>query len=150
MKSFGVFLLLCITLLFIGNRVYDANREPEITGSFSIMASASPKKANIIELQEMYGKSKELYKKDKKERHAGGEFAFHSFRIYYGEYGSLLESYKELKDIRMSNIDHFEVVWKDDNQAIINVIPPNRSDENVAIETYEFDFPDQTLTKQED
>ncbi|HSP21261.1 MAG TPA: hypothetical protein VLQ20_02925 [Planococcus sp. (in: firmicutes)] len=143
-KVLGIILLLAATLLFIGNRAYEFSEKPEITGSFSIRTSASPGQSNIIEIIEMYddgGPGNPLHQ-DSESR------GFHSLRIYYGEYGSLLEKYKEITDIRMPEIDYFDVVWTGEGQVAINVMHRNEAGEIFVFESYHFDFLTDTLTRQ--
>ena len=145
LKNTIIFLLLFIVLLLFGCQPDDSNGESEIIGSFSIQTSASPNHMNIIEIQEMY-------KEDNVGLHATFEPMFHSLRIYYGEYGSLLEDYVVVEGIRMGYIDYFEVVWTDDDHVTINVMPRNDVVENDVVQTYEvesyeFDFTTGTLTQ---
>ena len=100
---------------------------------------------NIIELQEMY-------KEDNVGLHASGESMFHSLRLYYGEYGSLLEDYVVIEEIRMAYIDYFEVVWTDNDHVTINVMPRDDVVENdevqtFEVESYKFDFVNETLSR---
>lgn len=142
-KVLGVILLLFAGLLFIGNRVYEFTEKPEITGSFSIRTSASPGQVNIIEIVEMYddgGPGNPLHQDSDSK-------GFHSLRIQYGEYGTLLEKYKELTAIQMPKIDYFDVVWTGDQQVFINVIQRNEAGENFVSESYHFDFLTDTLSK---
>ena len=115
-KNLIALLLLCSMLLLLGCQSSSLSEEPEITGSFSIQTSASPNQTNIIEIQEMYTE-------DNVGLHASGESMFHSLRIYYGEYGNLLEKYVVVEGIRMYNIDYFDVVWTDEDHVTINVMP---------------------------
>ncbi|MFD1030184.1 hypothetical protein [Metaplanococcus flavidus] len=145
LKNSMLFLLLCSTLLLLGCQPEDPDGESEIIGSFSIQTSASPNQMNIIEIQEMY-------KEDNVGLHATYEPMFHSLRIYYGEYGSLLEDYVVVERIRMHSIDYFEMVWTDDDHVTINVMPRDDVvDHGVAqtyeVETYEFDFATGALSK---
>ncbi|WP_033542885.1 hypothetical protein [Planococcus sp. CAU13] len=135
------FLLLFTVLLLFGCQ----SDEAEIKSSFSIKTSVSPNQKNIIEIQEMS-------KEDNVGLHASGRPMFHSLRIYYGEYGSLLEDFVVLEEIRMPSIDYFDVVWTDDENVTINVIPRDDTviDNEVQtyeVETYEFDFATETLSK---
>ena len=144
-KVLGIILLLFAGLLFIGNRVYEFTEKPEITGSFSIRTSASPGQVNIIEIMEMYddgGPRNPLHQDSESQ-------GFHSLRIHYGEYGSLLEKYKEITDIRMQEIDYFDVVWTGDEQVAIHVMHRNEARESFVSESYHFDFLTDTLTRQE-
>lgn len=144
-KVLGIILLLFAGLLFIGNRVYEFTEKPEITGSFSIRTSASPGQVNIIEIMEMYddgGPGNPLHQDSESQ-------GFHSLRIYYGEYGSLLEKYKEITDIRMQKTDYFEVVWTGEQQVSINVMHRNETGKVFIFESYHFDFLTDTLTQQE-
>ena len=93
-----------------------------------------------------------MHKEDNVGLHATFEPIFHSLRIYYGEYGSLLEDYVVIENIRMGYIDHFEVVWTDDDHVTINVIPSNNIVENDVVQTYEvesyeYDFTTEILSK---
>lgn len=143
LKNIIAFLLLCGTLLLFGCQPSDP--ESEITSSFSIKTSASPDQMNIIEIQEMY-------KEDNVGLHASGRPMFHSLRLYFGEYGSLLEDFVVIEGIRMYSIDYFDVVWTDDEHVTINVMPSdnvvvNDEVQNFEIETYEFDFVTGILSK---
>lgn len=145
LKNKIIFLLLFITLLLFGCQPDDPNGESEIIGSFSIQTSPSPNQMNIIELQEMY-------KEDNVGLHASGESMFHSLRLYYGEYGSLLEDYVVIEEIRMAYIDYFEVVWTDNDHVTINVMPRDDVVENdevqtFEVESYKFDFVNETLSR---
>ncbi|MGH2318614.1 hypothetical protein ACRC6Q_12645 [Planococcus sp. SE5232] len=140
-----IILLFFIALLLFGCQPDDPYGESEIIGGFSIQANASPNQMNIIELQEMY-------KEDNVGLHATGEPMFHSLRLYYGEYGNLLEDYVVIEEIRMPYIDYFEVVWTDDDHVTINVMPRDDVVENdvvqiFEVESYEFDFVSETLTR---
>lgn len=144
-KNKIIILVLFITLLLFGCQPGDPDGESEIIGGFSIQANASPNQMNIIELQEMY-------KEDNVGLHATREPMFHSLRLYYGEYGSLLEDYVVIEEIRMAYIDYFEVVWTDDEHVTINVVPRDDVVENdevqiFEVESYEFDFVSETLTR---
>ena len=48
-------------------------------------------------------------------------YRYYSFRIYYGEYGSMLEKYKEFLSFDLTNVDHFEILWIDDNVVTVKV-----------------------------
>ena len=142
-KVLGIILLLFAGLLFIGNRVYEFTEKPEITGSFSIRTSVSPGQVNIIEIVEMYddgGPGNPLHQDSESQ-------GFHSLRIYYGEYGSLLGKYKELTDIRMPGIDYFDVVWTGEGQVAIHVMHRNEAGESFVSGSYHFDFLTDTLTR---
>lgn len=139
-KNLIVFLLLCSLLLLFGCQSSRSNEESEITSSFSVQTSASPNQLNIIEIQEMHTE-------DNIGLHASGRLMFHSFRIYYGEYGSLLEDYVVIKGIQMSSIDYFKMVWVDDDHVTINVMPQNVAGEDAETESYDFDFATQQLSK---
>lgn len=140
LKNKIIALLLFITLLLFGCQPEDSDGESEIIGSFSIQASPSPNQMNIIEFQEMY-------KEDNVGLHATGEPMFHSLRLYYGEYGSLLDEYVVIEEIRMAYIDYFEVIWTDDDHVTINVMPRDDEVQIFEIESYEFDFTNETLTR---
>ena len=93
-----------------------------------------------------------MYKEDNIGLHASGRPMFHSLRLFYGEYGSLLEDYVVIEDIRMGYIDHFEMVWSDDEHVTIKVIPSINIVENGVVQTYEvesceFNFATETLLK---
>lgn len=140
-----IFLLLCSTLLLFGCQPTDPKEESEIISSFSIKTSASPNQMNIIEIQEMY-------KEDNVGLHASGGPMFHSLRLYYGEYGSLLEDFVVIEGIRMYSIDYFEVVWTDDDHVTINVMPSDNvvvdnEVQTFEVESYEFDFATEKLSK---
>lgn len=45
---------------------------------------------------------------------------FVSFRIYYGEYRTMLEKYKEFKGFDLSTLDTWEVKCQDDNIVLID------------------------------
>lgn len=145
LKNIALFFSICLTLLLFGCQTSESKEETEIIGSFSIQTSASPNQQNIIEIQEMY-------KEDNVGLHATFEPMFHSLRIYYGEYGSLLEDYVVVEGIRMHSTDYFEVVWTDDDHVTINIMP--RDDvvdhgvvQTYEIESYEFDFNTEILSK---
>lgn len=147
-KNLIAFLLLCSTLLLFGCQSSDPNEEAEITGSFSIQTSASPNQTSISRSR----KCIKMYKEDNVGLHASGESMFHSLRIYYGEYGSLLENYVVVEGIRMFNIDYFDVVWTDEDHVTINVMPRddvvvNNEMQTFEVESYDFDFTTQTLSK---
>lgn len=139
-KKLIAFLSLCSLLLLFGCQSSRSNEEAEITSSFSVQTSASPNQLKIIEIQEMHTE-------DNVGLHASGSPMFHSFRIYYGEYGSLLEDYVVINGIQMFDIGHFEMVWTDDDHVTINVMPQNAAGGDVEIESYGFDFTTQRLSK---
>ncbi|MGE7768608.1 hypothetical protein [Peribacillus sp. NPDC096540] len=80
------------------------------TIGFSIQTSTSPNQVHIIELKEMSSVTEDI--KDK---------SYHSFRIYYGEYGSLLERYKDFYSFDLTTVEHFEILWIDDNLVTVKV-----------------------------
>lgn len=139
MKGLKLFIVLMMGLIVAGCKAADPEKEPEITGSFSILASPSPNQVNIIELQEMYTKAEPGL-------HPEPEGSF--FRIYHGEYGSMLENFVDIKDMDMPVIDYFDVVWTDDELVTINVIHRNEAGENFISESYELDFLSGSLEKQ--
>ncbi|MEC0275458.1 hypothetical protein [Peribacillus frigoritolerans] len=81
---------------------------------FSFLTSQSPNQVHIINLQEI--STRTIDEKDKKIN-----YGYSSLRIYYGDYGSKLEKYKEFDGFDLATIDNFEVKWQDDNVALINV-----------------------------
>lgn len=80
--------------------------------SFSITASASPNQVTIIELKEMSRTFED--KKDNKTFPAS-----YSFRIYYGEYGNILEDYNEYLQLDLSAVDYLDIQWINDRLASI-------------------------------
>ena len=89
-----------------------ASEGTEIGNSF--LTSHSPNQVHTIDLQEMA-----IERFDRKDNEVYYNYA--GFRIYYGEYGSILEKYKQLKGFDLSTIDNFVVNWQDDNVVLIDV-----------------------------
>ena len=104
--------------------LFGCSNEVETSG-FSMQTSPSPNKVNIIELQEMISTTKDVKTKEV-------FYSYHSFRIYYGEYGSLLEKYKEFLSFDLSNVDHFEILWINDNVVTVKVF--NKKDDGNTFE----------------
>lgn len=109
---FFVSLLACLSIIYYA--AYENKFTKELY-SIPLQTSASPSKINIIELKTM-----SYDKKNIKNNNTHPEF--YSFRIYYGEYGSHLEKYKEYTKFVFSSIDHFDIQWINDNLVTINVI----------------------------
>ncbi|PLR77999.1 hypothetical protein CU633_07790 [Bacillus sp. V3-13] len=134
-RAVGV-LLLALCLFFAGTYWYNErqiNNEPEIIGDFSISVSTSPNKVNIVEIKEMY---KEFT--DAKE--GTTEPAFHSLRIYYGEYGSVLDKYKELEVNDVQAIDYFDFHWKDDEHVTVQVFSRNEQGKSYISQSVKYNL----------
>lgn len=113
-----------ISLFGCSNEI-EQNRNKEETSGFSIQTSASPNQIHIIELKEMSSFTEDI--KDKKVT-----YGYHSFRIYYGKYGSLLEKYKEFPSFDLTTVEHFETHWTDDNLVIVKIF--RKKDDGTTIE----------------
>ena len=111
------------------------NKDENELFSFSITTSASPNQVNIIELKEMSSNFED--KKDNKITQT-----FYSFRIYYGEYGSILEEYKEYDQFVLSTVDYFDIQWINDSLVSINVIRKKDDGSTFNAETIELDISD--------
>lgn len=106
--------------------------------SFSIKTSASPNQVNIIELKEM-GRDFEDIKDNKMFQ------TYHSFRIYYGEYGSILKEYKEYVQFDLSTVDYFDTQWINDSLVTINVIRKKDDGSTFKAESIDLDISDSSF-----
>lgn len=109
---------------------FNQNKEELDLFSFSIQTSASPNQVNIIELKEMGQNVKEV-----KGNHKSP--VYHSFRIYYGEYGSMLEEYKEYEQFDLSTVDGFDIQWMNDDEVTIHVMRKKEDGRRFTAESIE-------------
>jgi len=141
MQTYGFKYLLItigITAILLGcsqtdewdERVNELSEYPE--SGFSISTSHSPNQVHIIELKEM---SVPII--DEKDKQI--EYGYASFRIYYGEYGSMLEKYEDFPGFDLTTVDQFIVHWQDDNIAFIDVYRNKEDGTRIIDETIRLD-----------
>lgn len=138
LRRWVLFIVIAVSLLACSNGIeYSSkqNKDKHELFSFSIKTSTSPNQVNIIELKEM-GKNFEDIKENKIFP------AFYSFRIYYGEYGSVLEEYKEYIQFDLSTVDYFDIQWINDSLVSINVIRINDDGSTFKAESIDLDISD--------
>lgn len=115
MLSVGV-----ITLVFMMNYFIDKNHQQQsMIHSVSLTTSTSPNQKNIVEVKKMYRQSTDYFDYEQKQK-------VDSIRMYYGQSGSMLNQYKELKGIKPSRVHDVDVHWKSNQDVIINIINTNQ------------------------
>ncbi|KWU56908.1 MULTISPECIES: hypothetical protein [Priestia] len=111
MLSVGVILLVFMMNYFVDKR----QQQPNMTQSVSLTTSTSPNKKNVVEVKKMYRQSTDYFDYEQKQK-------VDSVRMYYGQSGSMLSQYKELKGIQPSKVHDVDVYWKGNRDVIIDVI----------------------------
>lgn len=115
MLSVGV-----ITLVFMMNYFIDKSQQQQsMIHSVSLTTSTSPNQKNIVEVKKMYRQSTDYFDYEQKQK-------VDSIRMYYGQSGSTLNQYKELKGIKPSRVHDVDVHWKSNQDVIINIINTNQ------------------------
>ncbi|MCM3721173.1 hypothetical protein [Solibacillus isronensis] len=138
LRRWVLFIGIAVCLLACSNGIeYSSNQNNDKHDlfSFSIKTSASPNQVNFIELKEMGKNFKDI--------NENKTFpAFYSFRIYYGEYGSILEEYKEYVQFDLSTVDYFDIQWSNDSLVSINVIRIKDDGSTFKAESIDLDISD--------
>jgi len=113
-----------ILLVFMMNHLIDKRQQPSnMISSVSLTTSTSPDKKNIVEVKKMYTQSTDYFDYEQKQK-------IDSIRMYYGQPGSMLNQYKELKGIQPSRIHDVDVYWKDNQHVIIDIINTKQQQKN--------------------
>jgi hypothetical protein len=113
-----------ILLVFMMNHIIDKRQQPSnMISSVSLTTSTSPDKKNIVEVKKMYTQSTDYFDYEQKQK-------IDSVRMYYGQPGSMLNQYKELKGIQPSRIHDVDVYWKDNQHVIIDIINTKQQQKN--------------------
>ncbi|MDY0943225.1 hypothetical protein [Priestia megaterium] len=119
MLSVGVILLVFMMNYFIDKRQQPSN----MISSVSLTTSISPDKKNMVEVKKLYTQSTDYFDYEQKQK-------VDSVRMYYGQSGSMLNQYKELKGIHPSRIHDVDVYWKDNQHVIIDIINAKQQQKN--------------------
>lgn len=107
-------------------------KKGEELGSFIFASRKSPHLTNIIELREV-SVAKENYESRTPVQGKG----IVKVRIYYGKNGGILEEYLEYEPNGSFNADDFQVNWKNDWQAKVNVLTENGAGKKIIKESFE-------------
>ncbi|MFX3625017.1 MAG: hypothetical protein ACE3JP_13555 [Ectobacillus sp.] len=95
-------------------------------GSFTFKTSESPNLIHIIEFREV-NKSK-------------GPAPYSTVKIYYGKRSSVLKKFKEYEPTDIYTPDNFNVSWKNDGHAAIEVVRKNETGETYIEDAIEIEL----------
>ncbi|TDL32760.1 hypothetical protein E2R51_08790 [Jeotgalibacillus sp. S-D1] len=133
-------ILICLFGCSNGMEMGEEKNNFTVEPGFSILTKASPNQVHIIELKEMM--EKRAAPQDLKDNEIMYTYSYHSFRIYYGEYGNLLEKYKEFDSFDLTTVDYFDIQWTNDNLVTVKVFRKKDDGSSYEAESIKLDASD--------